>query len=300
MQDRLKPDSGRLIWRWDSKEIPIGYDRMGTGPSLLLLPAPSSISTRGEMLPLQQRLAPYFSTVAIDWPGFGDLPRPPIMWSPEAYTAFLRYVLADVVTSPVAIVAAGHAATYALACADASPEAGLCLIAPTWRGPLPTVMDGKRRLGKRVARLSDLPGLGPVLYRLNVNAPMVRMMAKGHVYQSADWLTEARLAQKMAVTRMPGARYASIRFVTGLLDLVTDRASFLDLAKRVKAPLLVVYGAATPRRSKAEMEALASIPGVRAVELTVGKLAIHEEFPDAVAEPILAFLKDRTPAPSAD
>src|SRR5262249_27598726 len=94
----------------------------------------------------------------------------------------------------------------------------------------------------------------------------------------------------MAVITAPGARYASIRFVTGMLDLISDHASFIRLATRVKDPILVVYGAATPKRSKAEMQILATLPHVEAVELPYGKLAVHEEFPEAVAEIVDTFL----------
>jgi hypothetical protein len=155
--------------------------------------------------------------------------------------------------------------------ADAPGSLGrLCLIAPTWRGPLPTVMPGRRGLGAWIARAGDLPIIGAVLYRINVNSPVVRMMARGHVYSDPNWLAGERLQQKMAVTKAPGARYASIRFVTGMLDLISDRASFTELVKRVKDPILVLYGAETPRRSKAEMEALVSVTRVKSVELAQG------------------------------
>jgi pimeloyl-ACP methyl ester carboxylesterase len=166
----------------------------------------------------------------------------------------------------------------------------LCLIAPTWRGPLPTMMGGRRRLGELIARVGDLPVLGQILYRLNVNPPMVRMMARGHVYADPDWLTGERFAQKMTVVTAPGARHAAIRFVAGMLDPMPNRSLFIETARRTKEPILVVYGAATPRRSKAEMEILASIPHVRSVELSHGKLAVHEEFPDAVAEAMRPLL----------
>jgi len=42
----------------------------------------------------------------------------------------------------------------------------------------------------------------------------------------------------MAVISAPGARYASIRFVTGMLDLISDRTSFIEMAKGVKDPIL--------------------------------------------------------------
>jgi pimeloyl-ACP methyl ester carboxylesterase len=75
------------------------------------------------------------------------------------------------------------------------------------------------------------------------------------------------------------------------VDLMPDRSSFIETARRVNAPMLVVYGVATPKRSKGEMQALASIPQVRAVELPQGKLAVHEEFPDSVAEAVKLFLR---------
>jgi pimeloyl-ACP methyl ester carboxylesterase len=113
---------------------------------------------------------------------------------------------------------------------------------------------------------------------------------RGHVYADPDWLTSERLTQKMDVVSAPGARHASIRFVTGMLDLMASRASFLETARGIKEPILVVYGAATPTRSKAEMLALVGLPHVRSVELPFGKLAVHEEFPDAVAEAVRSFL----------
>ena len=290
----MRLDSDCIIWSWEDQEVRVGYDRLGAGPVVLLLPALSSISTRREMRPLQERLASDYATVAIDWPGFGDEPRPPISWQPSAYIAFLHYVLTHVATGPHATVAAGHAASYALSVAASSPNSAgiLCLIAPTWRGPLPTMMGGRRRVGEWVARASDLPVLGQLLYRLNVNPAMVRMMARGHVYADADWLTGERFAQKMAVVASAGARHAAIRFVTGMLDPMSNHSSFIETARRVKDPILVIYGAATPRRSKAEMEALASVSHVRSVELSHGKLAVHEEFPDAVAEAVRSFLRE--------
>ena len=94
----------------------------------------------------------------------------------------------------------------------------------------------------------------------------------------------------MAVVSAPGALHASIRFVTGMLDLMASRTSFVDTARGIKEPILVVYGAAAPTRSKAEMLALVDLPNVRYVELPFGKLAVHEEFPDTVAEAVRSFL----------
>lgn len=142
---------------------------------------------------------------------------------------------------------------------------------------------------------SELVGL--LLYRLNVSRPMLRMMAREHVYEDESWLAGPRLAAKRAATGAPGARHASVRFVTGALDPVASREAFLDLAARAEVPILQIYGEGTPRRSRAEMEALATMPGVRSLVLPRGRLALHEEFPEPVAEAILGFLAEaRAPA----
>lgn len=281
-----------IDWSWQGQSLRLGVTRMGAGPTLLLLPALSSISTREEMRPLQGLLSASYATVSIDWPGFGDLPRPSVDWRPEAYRAFLAYILAEIAPNPRATIAVGHGAAYAVQQAGAAPgSAGaLCLIAPTWRGPLPTMSRRTPASFEWFAQLVDAPGIGALVYALNVNPPVVRMMARGHVYGDPTFLTPARLAEKLKVTRAPGARHASVRFVTGLLDPAADRTAFLAAAARVRDPMLLLYGAATPRKSRAEMEALATLPNVATHVLPRGKLAVQEEDPDAVAAAIDEFL----------
>jgi pimeloyl-ACP methyl ester carboxylesterase len=284
----------QLTWHYDGKTIELGADWSGQGPLVLLLPALSSISTRREMRPLQERLCTNYQTVAIDWPGFGNRPRARHDWRPEIYSDFLSYLTGSILPSVHAVIAAGHAATFALlhACAHPGIFKRLVLIAPTWRGPLPTMMDSQRPFFERISRLMDLPIIGPLLYRLNVNQFVIRYMAAGHVYTDSAWLHGERLREKLAVTRSPGARFSSVRFVTGKLDPLATRTEFLDVAQRSSVPMLIVYGAQTPSRSRAEMEALASVSRMRTAVLPLGKLSVHEEFPDLVAEAIKPFLSN--------
>ncbi|EBQ9005247.1 alpha/beta hydrolase, partial [Salmonella enterica subsp. enterica serovar Blockley] len=105
-----------------------------------------------------------------------------------------------------------------------------------------------------------------------------------------QWLTETRLAGKLRVTEAPGARHASFRFVTGALDLFTDRGHFLDTLKHISRPVLVVTGRYTPKKSREEMDALCALPGVVSSELHGGKLSFYEEYPEETASVILRFL----------
>lgn len=275
---------------WHGVETNVGMETAGAGRSVLLLPALSSISTRHEMTPLVARLAEHYRVTAADWPGFGDAARPRADWTPAALTDFLDEMIEKAAAEVV--VAAGHAAVYALDYAAAHPGrlTALVLLAPTWRGPLPTMMGGQRPWFARLRQAVDLPVAGDLLYRLNVSQPILRMMAREHVYQDPTWLEGSRLGAKKAVTAARGARHASVRFVTGALDPVDSREAFLDLAARAGSPVLMIYGEGTPRRSRAEMEALAEVAGVRTIVLPQGRLALHEEYPEQVAEAITRFL----------
>jgi pimeloyl-ACP methyl ester carboxylesterase len=181
----------KICWQWDGTTVTLGMEEAGDGPPLLLLPALSSISTRAEMRCLLDRLALHFHAVTVDWPGFGDLARPPADWTPNVLSAFLSWFLSDILPNPQGIVAAGHAATYALYQAVARPDTTgrLVLISPTWRGPLPTMFGTYRSWFGRIRSAVDLAGIGPVLYRLNVNRFMVRRMGGEHVYSDPNWLS---------------------------------------------------------------------------------------------------------------
>jgi pimeloyl-ACP methyl ester carboxylesterase len=281
-----------LRWSWQNRDIALGLDEAGSGPLLLLLPALSSISTRAEMHPLMARLKSQFRVVALDWPGFGTASRPQLRWTPDALSAFLRHALAELGARPHGIVAAGHGATYVLHHAAQHPGVAdrVALVAPTWRGPLPTMAGGERALFAKIRRLVELPGLGHLLYRLNVSSFVVRRMVAGHVYSDPAWLRGERLADKRRVMDAKGARFASVAFVTGALDRVAGRAEFLGLAGGAGVPILLIYGGETPRRSMAEIEALGQLPGVATARLARGKLSVHEEFPDDVVTALLPFL----------
>jgi hypothetical protein len=99
------------------------------------------------------------------------------------------------------------------------------------------------------------------------------------------------MERKMRVTRRRHARFATAAFVTGGLDLVTEQRDFLDLfAPAALPPTLALIGAAAPRKSRADMDALAALPQIRA-EIIPGALAAHEEHPRAVADAVLRFTR---------
>ena len=275
-------------WRWHDREYSIATETLGQGAPVLLLPAMSTVSSRrSELRELAQRLAPEFQVTAIDWLGFGDSDRPPISYGPEVFDRLLQDFVRDRFTASVAVVAAGHAAGYALRQADLWSH--IVLIAPTWRGPLPT-MGVSTGIAGAVRQLVRSPGLGQALYQANTTPGFLKLMYGRHVYVDQTRLTPEFIAQKRSITQQPGARFAPAAFVTGAIDPVGSQAEFLHYAQASAAPILAIVAAQAPPKSRAEMEAIAALPNVQSTQIA-GTLGLYEECAIAVADAVLPFLQ---------
>ncbi|MBW4464114.1 MAG: alpha/beta hydrolase [Pegethrix bostrychoides GSE-TBD4-15B] len=281
-------------WNWRKQSITATYEVLGSGQPILLLPAFSSISTRGEMHGLATRLAERFQVITLDWVGFGDSARPGISYSPEVYHAFLKDFVRAVFREPVVVIAAGHAAGYVMQLAQKSRAAWswIVLVAPTWRGPLPTAMGEHRWFYRLLRELINLPLIGQLLYWLNTSPWFLRWMAARHVFANPTFFTPALMQEKWQTTQRRGGRFASAAFVTGGLDPVRQRSQFFDYFQPpLPAPVMLVIGEQTPVKSLAEMEILAHFSGVGMQILRLpGSLALHEEYADQLADSILPFL----------
>jgi pimeloyl-ACP methyl ester carboxylesterase len=291
-----------FAWSWRGTPIPVGYEVSGPAGAepILLLPAMSTVSTRDELRALANHLESR-RCVITDWPGFGNTGRPALDYDRALCRGFFEELVAhlrgELEGGAFPVVACGHSAGYAIDLEARYPGTftHLVLIAPTWRGPLPTMMKGRRRIQQHIRKLIHAPVIGELLYRLNVSRPVVRMMYRGHVFADPAFLSDNLLADRMRVARQRGARFASACFVTGALDPFDDRAAFLAAARRVQVPILMLYGPDTPPKSRAEMEALAALPGIETRLLQRGTLGMAEELSGEIAPLIDHFLSAKRP-----
>ena len=295
--DLLSPAVGiggvvqEYLWNWENQQLRVVYETLGTGSPILLLPAFSTVSMRSEMGELAKLLSPHFQVVAVDWLGFGESSRASLDYRPELYQQFLQDFVKSVFNTPITVMAAGHAAGYVLQLAVNQPDvvSRIVLLAPTWRGPLPT-MGASQQIAGMVRGLVRSPILGQALYKLNTTPSFLSLMYRRHVYVDPAILTPSFIQHKWRNTQKPGARFAPAAFVTGNLDAVHSQADFLALAKRLSMPLMVIVGESSPPKSRADMEALAALPGVRSA-IIPGSLGLHEEYPGVVLQEVLGFLK---------
>jgi pimeloyl-ACP methyl ester carboxylesterase len=278
-------------WCWQGQSLSIAYETSGVGEPILLLPAFSTVSSRTEMSDLATYLQSQFQVTTVDFPGFGDSARPPLDYSPPLYRQFLEDFLRGIYSSPVTMIAAGHAAGYALDVAARLPNlvSKLVLVAPTWRGPLPTMAKGQKPWLKSVRDLIRTPIIGQFLYQLNTTPSFLNFMYRRHVYTDASKLTPDFMMRKRELTQQPGARFGAAAFVTGGLDPYVDRVDAIAHLQSLSIPVMLAIGENSPPKSKAEMLALAEVANINSCTLP-GTLGLHEEYPIELSEAIYPFL----------
>jgi len=277
----------------NGRDVRVTLERRGpeNGDLWLLLPALSTVSSRGEWHDFADSMGEQCQLVSFDWPGFGDSERPAIAYNAntlrEALTGILQHLQgADL--NKINVVAAGHSAPIALGLAEQCSRqwAQIVVVAPTFRGPLPTMTGRAGQSFNWVRRLVELPLIGPLLYRLNTSRAILKLMLRRHVWVNRNLLTPQRLREQQQISRQPGARFASVAFVSGGLDAASDSRWWLTQIQNLHCPLHVVLANEAPPRSKQEMLTLAD-KADRVSDID-GRLGLHEEFGQELAQSVSA------------
>jgi pimeloyl-ACP methyl ester carboxylesterase len=286
-------DVHQFAWHWQDQTFRVTYEVLGVGQPIVLLPTFSSVSSRSELRDLAQQLATKYQVYVHDWLGFGESDRPRIEYAPKIYRAFLRTFVQTLFTDPVVVVAAGHTAGYVMQLAQeqSQPWKWVVLVAPTWRGPLPSMMGDKHRdRFKWVQQLVNMPVIGQFLYWLNTTSGFLRLMYRRHVFANPTNISRPLIQLKQRLSRQKNARLAAAAFVTGALDPLSSRDAWMGLFHPIPVPVLMVIGEQMPPKSRAEAEVVAHFGGGVQVVRLPGTLGLAEEYPEQLAANILPFL----------
>ncbi|GLJ50120.1 hypothetical protein SUGI_1066360 [Cryptomeria japonica] len=312
----IKFQTGTWTWSFENKPLKIYFEehkRNGSGPfkDIIMLPTISDVSTTDEWKAVakdlsMQELAENWRTIIVDWPGFGLSDRPSIQYNADLMEKFLVDFLcaADSLfkssDTERVIVGGGHAATIAVRGATKGlvNVSAIIAVAPTWAGPLPIVFGRGSDMETRYGLLRTTlraPALGWMMYNVLVsNQKSIESQYKSHVYADSKNVTPSLVESRYALTKREGARYAPAAFLTGLLDPVQSREEFLALFAGLegKVPTLIISTTNSPKRSKAEMEALKGAKGVSKFVEVPGALLPQEEYPSAVSVELLKFINE--------
>ncbi|XP_031256583.1 uncharacterized protein LOC116114579 [Pistacia vera] len=308
--------TGNWQWKFKDSSINIYYEEheresSDSTKNILMIPTISDVSTVEEWKSVAKDIAQRDGKVnwratIVDWPGLGYSDRPKMDYNADVMEKFVVDFI-NAPDSPVSssendlvVFGGGHAATITVRAAKkglVKPTA-IAAVAPTWAGPLPIVFGRDSSMETRYGLLRGTlraPVVGWMMYNMLVsNEKAIQSQYKSHVYANPDNVTPGIVESRYALTKRKGARYVPASFLTGLLDPVNSREEFLDLFADLegKIPVLVVSTKGSPKRSKAEIEALKGSKGVSKFVEVPGALLPQEEFPTMVAEELCQFLQE--------
>lgn len=255
----------------------------GDGAPVLLVHSINAAASAFEMRRPFTALQGSHSVHAFDLLGYGLSDRPARRYSAEDYTDQILTVLAAI-GRPTAVVASSLGAAYAVAAAARRPDLvrALALVCPVG---LEQLADPPGPGGWAAYRLLRGPA-GRALYEGLTSRQSVRLFLGGQAYHDPAAITDDAFEGFYQACRLPGAYFAPICFLTGLLNC-DIRAAF----PRLQMPLLLIWGAqgtTTPLRRADAF--LAANPRARLEVIDRASLLVQDERPEAFNSVVSQFL----------
>lgn len=246
----------------------VAYDERGDGPPVVLLP--SGAHERHDFDELRARLP--FRTIAMDWPGHGESPKPTVAGSASAYADVAEQFVAHVAPDGAVVIGNSIGGFSAARLAIRRPELVHALVLIDAGGFAPANLTARA-----FCALMGRPRFLRTIYP--------RFSAQ---YMKAQTAAD-RAARERAIanTRKP----ATLQSLSGLWrSFVGDSHDLLDAAPAIRAPTLVVWGRRDPVLPiAAGRRAAELIPGATILELDCGH-SPHTSHPDAVARAVSTLL----------
>jgi pimeloyl-ACP methyl ester carboxylesterase len=207
-------------------------DKMGTGRPLVLIHSVNAAPSAHEMAPLFEFYQGQRPVYALDLPGFGFSERTPRRYSPELYESAIVDFLRSEVGEAADVIALSLGCEFAARAAVAEPSLfnSLVFISPSGLGsrdmPLP---------GDRIHRFVSFPLWSQPLFDLLTSRASIRwFLGKSFVGEPA----QSFLDYAYITSHQPGARYAPLWFISGVLFTPGVRTAVYE---NVTRPTLVLY-----------------------------------------------------------
>jgi pimeloyl-ACP methyl ester carboxylesterase len=296
---------------------PLVFQELGAGPPVVLLHGFGPGFDASQWRAVAEALAPQARVLAPDLPGWGR--SAPVAPRPELILASLADFLTGVAWGPAVVVAAGHAAPYAVHLAAAHPclVRALALVAPlglhaapvapvagegvghgagaaaaaaSGGGPPRASADGRSGAARPlVGQLLQVPLLSiSVLDALTSRAVLGHYLRR-HAYAAPERVDAAVLEHHYRVSHLPAHRQALAAYWRGELALPAGAA-----LRELRIPVWVALGAAGTAGPGAEPGGLGrpgDLPPGAEVEVFPGCRALpHAEQPLAVSRALAGFL----------
>ena len=223
-------DGRQKTYRW--RGFDVAYTEAGDpeAPDLVLLHGINAAASNHEFHAVVDELAEEYHVLAPDLPGFGHTDRPPLLYSADLMTTFVRDFLADE-SEDATVVASSLTGAYAAMAAREVPVEELVLVCPT-----DSSMGNRSVLRRSLLRA---PLVGQAIYNLVVSKASIRYFHEDHGYYDMDKLDDAVVDYEWTSGHQPGARFAPASFVSGFLD---PQEELGDVLRALDVPVTLVWG----------------------------------------------------------
>ena len=299
---------------------PMVFQELGAGPPVVLLHGFGPGFDSSQWRAVAEALAPRARVLAPDLPGWGR--SAPVAPRPELVLASLADFLTGVAWGPAVVVAAGHAAPYAIHLAAAHPDLvrALALVAPLGLQAAPVADggggeadgagntagsaaagDGERReaaggdasgaVRPLVGQLLQMPLLRVSVIDALTSRAVLGHYLRHHAYAAPERVDAAVLEHHYRVSHLPAHRRALAAYWRGELDLPAGAA-----LRQLRIPVWVGLGAAGAGAGMAgagprDLEQPRDLPPGAQVEILPGSRALpHAERPLTVSNALSRFL----------
>ena len=220
-------------------------DTTGTGRPLLLLTSVNAAASAYEMRPLFLAYRGTRPVYVLEWPGFGSSDRPDVRYTPDLMTRALEQMI-DVIgsegsSSAVDVVALSLGSEFAARAVLGSYSGprirSLALISPTGLSEAKSAADlaAEPQNSANLYRTLSSPLLSGALYGLLSTPPVIDLFLRRSFVGAPDPGLES---YAVLSTRQPGAVYAPLFFISGLLRTPD---AYSELYSRLDTPTLVLY-----------------------------------------------------------
>lgn len=222
------------VYRWRFGDVV--YQRLGEGPSILLLHSLGPGHSASEWRNVAERLAQRHTVIVPDLLGWGQSAKPAISYDGEIYIELVRDLLVDVVASSTVIVAAGMPAAYVLQVAVDQPElvSALGLVVPFGIGLHGDEPDLKDAV---VNRLLRLPIIGTSALNIFTSRSGIASYLRREVYAADNEVDEDLVDEHYRNSHQQGAHASLAAYLSGYLNHGAH-----DLLGRIEQPVWIAWG----------------------------------------------------------
>lgn len=270
-----------LTWRGHR----IALHEAGSGPTVLLVHSINAAASAHEMRNPFRLLAETHRVVALDLLGFGDSDRPKQRYTAEVYIELIRDVARSLAT-PVTVIAVSLSSAYVLAAAAIEPTLfdQITVVCPTGLEDL--VVPAQPGAAYQI-----LSGpVGAAVFGALVSRRSMDYFLGSMTYANPDACDRAMRDMYYRTGHQPGARWAPICFVTGLLN-----CDLRPIIRQITVPTQIIWGRYAQTTPVTRMSTFAAaLPHAQVHVLDAG-MAVQDEVPEQFMAVVKQFWRTNTP-----